>query len=275
MTRTILVPIDFSKITVGGLKFAIKLGKQIGNVEITLLHLVKSKKEVEAAEKKLQKVADGYTADFPNIKVKSAEGGIEDIGRMAEIMDASLICMGTHGLKGIQYLLGSRAIKVISGTTIPFIVTQAEEPSKEDIEEIVVPIDFQAEEKRVLSVSARLAQALKAKLFVFGAGHDDELISKKVDLNLSFTHRFLSENKVPFEIKKSNPSKDFQNEILDHSTAVEADLIAIVNHHEDGVSNLLGGNFDQNIITNKLQLPVLIFTGKSLDDKRDIFGMFR
>jgi nucleotide-binding universal stress UspA family protein len=194
---------------------------------------------------------------------------------MGEILDASLICMGTHGLKGVQYLLGSKAIKVVSATTIPFIITQSDQPLKDEIHDIVVPIDFASEEKRVLSISARLAKALKGKLNVIGAGHDDPILSKKVDLNLSFTQRFLAENNVHFEVSKGTSSKNFQGEILDKAKDSDADIIAIVNHHEDGVRNLLGGNFDQNIITNKLKLPVLIFTGKSLVDKRDIFGMFR
>jgi nucleotide-binding universal stress UspA family protein len=274
MTGNILVPIDFTPVTEGALKQSILLSKQLGSQQITLLHMCKSSKDVKNAEEKLKKLADIYKGEA-DIQVKAAEGGIDEIGKMAELLDAGLICMGTHGLKGIQYLVGSKAIKVVSGTTLPFIITQQHQPKNEEWKEIIVPIDFASEEKRVLSAATALAKSLHGRLHLIGAGHDDQLLAKKVDLNLSFARRFLSERNVACVIKKCPSNVDFQESILDYAVKNEADLIAIVNHHEDGVRNLLGQNFDQNIITNKIMLPVLMFTGKSLSDKRDIFGMFR
>lgn len=274
MTSTILVPIDFTPVTEGALKYSIQLANQLESADILLLHMAKNAKEQETAEGKLHQLAQTYSSDLP-IRTKVAIGGIEDIGKTAELLEASLICMGTHGLKGIQYLVGSKAIKVVSGTTLPFIITQAHAPAAKASKEIVVPIDFAAEEKRVLTEAAALARSLGGRLHLLGANHDDELLAKKVALNLSFARRFLTEKGVQHVVANGAVGQNFQEFILEYCEREQADLIAIVNHHEDGVRNLLGANFDQNIITNQLQLPVLIFTGKALSDKRDIFGMFR
>lgn len=274
MTSTILVPIDFTPVTEGALKYSIQLVNQLESADILLLHMAKNAKEQAVAEGKLNQMAQSY-AKTAQIRTKVAIGGIEEIGKTAELLEAGLICMGTHGLKGIQYLVGSKAIKVVSGTTLPFIITQAQSPAEKPSKEIIVPIDFAAEEKRVLTEAAALARSLGGRLHLLGANHDDELLAKKVALNLSFARRFLSEKGVEHLVAHGEIGQDFQAFILDYCQREQADLIAIVNHHEDGVRNLLGANFDQNIITNKLQLPVLIFTGKALSDKRDFFGMFQ
>lgn len=273
MNATILVPIDFTPVTEGALKHAILLARQSGNVDVLLLHMCKSERDEPKAKDKLNILADKYSDQGIKLSVRAVVGGIEEIGRLAEVLEAALICMGTHGLKGIQYLVGSKAIKVVSGTTLPFIITQ-KDPRKDSIQEIVVPIDFASEEKRVLSHAASISKKLNARLHIIGASRSDQLLMKKVDLNLSFAQRFLQDKGVKFVVAKTAVDQDFQNEILGYCEKVNADLIAIVNHHEDGVRNLLGKNFDQNIITNKREIPVLMFTGKAIEDKRDMFRMF-
>ena len=52
----------------------------------------------------------------------------EDIGDVAKEIGARLIIMGTHGIKGIQKLVGSYALKVILHSEIPFIITQKKRP---------------------------------------------------------------------------------------------------------------------------------------------------
>jgi len=53
---------------------------------------------------------------------------------------------------------------------------------------------------------------------------------------------------------------------------VEADLIAIINHKEDGIKNLIGSNFDQQMITNKFNIPVLIMNYKQILKVYDLFS---
>jgi hypothetical protein len=54
----------------------------------------------------------------------------EDIGDAAAEIDADLIIMGTHGMRGMQFITGSRALRVITSSSVPFVVVQ-ERPIKE------------------------------------------------------------------------------------------------------------------------------------------------
>ena len=70
-----------------------------------------------------------------------------------------LIVMGTHGVKGIQRLTGSYALKVIRHSKVPFIVVQTKKSSGE-IKDIVLPIKFSQETKSKLSITASIANIL-------------------------------------------------------------------------------------------------------------------
>ena len=67
----------------------------------------------------------------------------------------------------------------------------------------------------------------------------------------------------------------FENELIRFSQNIGADMIAIVNHHEGGLTNLLGNNFDQNVITNDAKIPVLIANSVDNTTVDNIFGVFR
>lgn len=57
MTSTILVPIDFTPVTEGALKYSIQLVNQLESADILLLHMAKNAKEQAAAEGKLNQMA--------------------------------------------------------------------------------------------------------------------------------------------------------------------------------------------------------------------------
>ena len=50
---------------------------------------------------------------------------------IASEIDAEMVIMGTHGIKGMQKFFGSWALKVIANSKVPFIVIQ--EPPKKDL----------------------------------------------------------------------------------------------------------------------------------------------
>ncbi len=273
MPQTIFVPIDFTPVTEKALQFAVQVASKLKG-QIVLLNLMKQESQKENASAMLEVLASKHRSESISIKHMVELGDIKNIGTLADENNASLIVMGTHGLKGIQYLVGSKAMKVVSHSPIPIIIVQAETPIK-PIEEILVPLDFATEEKQILSVCAKIAEVLGARIHLMGAGHQDELLKQKVQLNLAFSKKYLKEKNVNFLTIMAPGQKDFQEELLHYAEMMDASLIAMINHHEDGYKNLLGSGFDQNIITNQLNIPVLIFSGKSLPDMRDIFGMFQ
>src|SRR3982751_3604938 len=122
----ILVPIDFTPVTENALKYSIGLTDTLDVSEIILFNVVASEKERGSSSEKLNNLIQKYK-DQAKCKIENLvkPGNIFDqIGSSASDLQASLIVMGTHGIKGMQHIIGSRAMKVITNSETPYIVVQ-------------------------------------------------------------------------------------------------------------------------------------------------------
>ena len=131
LKEPILVPWDFSQVAEYALEHAVNFAKNTDN-SIALIHVVKKQKEIETAKNKLQEIVD-QTKEKHGIELSLIvrEGSIfTAINDAVEETDASLVVMGTHGMKGMQKFTGSWALKVIAGSKAPFVVVQ-DAPGKE------------------------------------------------------------------------------------------------------------------------------------------------
>ncbi|GAI18925.1 unnamed protein product, partial [marine sediment metagenome] len=90
--------------------------------------------------------------------------------------------MGTHGMRGMQKLTGSWALKVIVGSEVPFVVVQ-EPPANEHFNNIVFPIDFRAETKEKLNWAVYLAKYYHTKLHIIKSKVTDAALIRKVNNN--------------------------------------------------------------------------------------------
>lgn len=268
--KNLLVPIDFTPITEGALQHALILAKAT-TAHIILLHIVKDPAEKGDALKKLEILAGKYVGPGISIRCEVQHGKVEDIGRLAADYETNLVFMGTHGLKGLQYLLGSRALQVVSAAKSPFIINQ-KGPIHDQLKEIVVPIDFIAEEKQILHAAIDIARVCGARIHLFSAKHEDEFLHKRTQLNLNYAKNLLRNHKMEFVDVAETGTKGYLNDLLDYAHMVNADLIAIINHKEDGFKNLFGTNFDQGLITNAYHIPVLIMNYKQITKVFDLFS---
>ena len=136
----ILVPTDFTSVAETALGHAIKVA-EIMNGEIVLLHVVDRDGRSNEARRKLDPIAEKVSKqnNIPTVG-KIVTGNIfEDIDKVADYEGVRLIIMGTHGRTGIQHITGSYAMKVITNSTIPFIVVQ-EKIVPESYKNIVFPL---------------------------------------------------------------------------------------------------------------------------------------
>src|SRR5688572_11528390 len=109
----ILVPIDFTPVTENALRYAVGLTGVMAQ-EITAFHVTSNEKDHAKAQADLQKLCDKYTSERvkPVALIRSGNY-FELIGETATEITADLIVMGTHGIKGMQRIIGSHAMKVI------------------------------------------------------------------------------------------------------------------------------------------------------------------
>jgi nucleotide-binding universal stress UspA family protein len=275
MDYKILVPIDFTEITENALKYAIGAAKPL-ETGICLLHIAENEEKKITTMEGLEALIYKYEGHGVPLKPITTTGNIfETIARVAEEQSAGVIFMGTHGMKGLQRLIGSNALRVITNSKVPFIITQDRIPNDNDINDIVVPIDMATEDKQILTSVIRSSHVFKAKVHLFVNKRKDEFNENAVARNLAFSKRYLTDHDVNFTVSHTNEMDSFENELIRFSQNIGADMIAIVNHHEGGLTNLLGNNFDQNVITNDAKIPVLIANSVDNTTIDNIFGVFR
>jgi nucleotide-binding universal stress UspA family protein len=185
----ILVPTDFTSVAETALEHAIKVA-EIMNGEIVLLHVVDRDGRSNEARRKLDPIAEKVSKEnnIPTVG-KIVTGNIfEDINKVADYEGVRLIIMGTHGRTGIQHITGSYAMKVITNSTIPFIVVQ-EKVVPESYKNIVFPIDFKAETKVKIALTASMAVKFGPKIRIF-ADHEEDKFHLQ-DVNNDFAYAML------------------------------------------------------------------------------------
>lgn len=255
--KTIMVTWDFTDKAEFALEHAIQLSKPL-NTDVELVHIVKKDKEIEEVTKKLNNVVEATMEKFqvkPLILVKV--GNIfTTITELATELHAEMVIMGTHGMKGMQKLIGSWALKVIAGSKVPFIVVQAP-PATHGFEKIVFPLDFRKENKEKINWMYYVARLYRSKFFIIKSKTSDSRFVKGIHSNLMFTKKFLDNNMIPYEIETAPGKKDFATETIEYAHNIGADLLLIMTTKDIGIADYVIGAQEQMIISNKYQIPVM------------------
>jgi nucleotide-binding universal stress UspA family protein len=266
--RKILVPHDFTETSDYAVKHAIQIAK-IMESDIIFLHVVNDLKEESEALKKLQEIADSFTAKYGvKIDCKIRPGRVMSaIRTFAETIDALMIVMKTQKPKGREKYFGSRGIKVMLGSRIPFYVVQAP-PKRLALRRVVFPIDFRYENKEKLSWISFLSKYYTSKIYLFRPAGSDYHIRN----NVEFSKRFLEGKDIDYEIVTAKGSISVTKETLDFANSIKAELIIIMLSKSVTFAKVLLGLKDQKYISNDYQIPVLCLNPRS--DLRKYEGFF-
>ncbi|MDX2359518.1 MAG: universal stress protein [Crocinitomicaceae bacterium] len=255
-TKNFIVPHDFTEVATLALDHAIATARPL-NAEIYLLHVVSKNKEINPAETKLNEVIANYDSSvkiIPSVRVGNI---FEDIGDFAAEHHAELIFMGTHGTHGWQHLTGMNALKVITHSSVPFVVVQEKTPKETGYEDIVVPLDLNKETKQKLAIVANLAKYFGSNVHVITPQETDEFLRHQVKANVQFAKKYFSERNISVTAAIV-PSSGFDKEVVKHAVNIDADLIAIMNLNKNSVFGVLSANHEEYIITNDAKIPALI-----------------
>lgn len=252
----ILVPTDFTPVGDSAVAYAKRLAK-ILTARIDLLHVVAKEKDIILAKSTLQNQVQMIQEEGIEAEAHVELGSIfEDIGKVADRLEARLIVMGTHGVSGMQHVLGSRALKVITNSDVPFIVVQRKPMKEEGFVNIVIPVDFNQEVKQSIKYAWEIGRYFQSKIHIVYAQEKDPFIAAKIERNIPYAQELLEENNVEYEIVGLD-KKEFTKDFMEYSQRVDADLITIINNHEN-IFTYFGGSFEQTIIGNKHEIPVLV-----------------
>lgn len=256
MSKNFIVPHDFTDVADVALDHAVATAKLVG-ADIYLLHVVSKNKEIEEADKKLASIAskfDGIVKVIPTVRLGNI---FEDIGDFASEHKSELIFMGTHGTQGWQHITGMNALKVITHSSTPFIVTQVRGSKENGYDDIIVPLDLNKETKQKLALVANLSKYFNSNVHVITPEEKDEFLNHKVKANIQFANKYFSERGINVTTKIV-ASGSFDREVIKEAVRVDADLIAIMNLNRTRVFGSLSSNHEENIMTNEAQIPTLI-----------------
>ncbi|MFO8001881.1 MAG: universal stress protein [Marinilabilia sp.] len=263
LMHSILVPYDFTEVGYYAISHAVNLSHVL-NTNITLLHIVKKESESDEAKEKLKSDALKAEKDFgvrPEILVK--EGTIfKTINQVSEELENVMVVMGTHGMKGLQKLTGSWALKVIVGSRVPFLVVQ-EPPRKKDFTRIVFPVDFKSENKEKLRWAEYMARYFKTKIFLFSSSAKDGGVDNRTKANVVFCKNFLEEKNIDYELVLAKSKSTFSQETIDFAKNNDADLIIIMTTRDIAFHDYVLGANEQYIIANSARVPVLVINPRT------------
>jgi len=257
--RKILVPYDFSELSEFAVKHAVQLAK-ITESSLVLLHIVHDLKEEADYLHRLQTIADGFSSKYGiEVECKIRPGRVSTaIRTFAETIDALLVVMKTQKPKGKEKYVGTRAIRVMAGSKIPFIVVQAP-PKRLALRRIVFPIDFRKENKEKLSWISYLSKFYTSKIYLFKPNAHDYNVRN----NLEFTKRFLEGKNIDYEIITGKTSYRLPEETLEFAHQIGAELVIILLSKNISIANIMLGLKDQKYVSNDYKIPIMCINSKS------------
>mgnify|MGYP002074657807 CR=1 FL=1 len=261
MTKKLLVPTDFTSVVDYAMDHAMKLARTMG-AEVWLLHMVPDLDEEDVVLRRLQTEQERAKAIDANVPVLTMvrKGKLyAGIGDAAQEIGAELIIMGTHGMRGMQFITGSRALRVVTSSSVPFIVVQERGLRTEGYRHIVVPMDLQRETRQNVGLVARLASYFKGTAHVIIPRESDEFLHHQLQDNILFAKKYFEERNIPMEAMVADTgSNGFVLAVLDYAKKIDADLIAVMNMAGTNIFGTLGVPYEEDMITNKAMIPVMM-----------------
>ena len=253
----ILVAWDFSPKAQIALEHAMQLA-DINKSQVELVHIIDDKGLYSNACIGMDKAVENVEVEFgKKVSYVVKEGNLfSTLGEYAVEVDAVLVLMGTHGMKGMQKLTGSWALKVVASSKVPFIVVQGP-PKNDHYSNIVFPVDFRKESKLKLQWVSYLAENFKLMVNVLVPNTTDPIYTKKIKNNLEFAKSYLGKKNIKFEIHESKAQGSFVKQTLDFSKYISADLIIIVITKDIGLNDYIFGAEEQKLIANNQEIPVM------------------
>jgi nucleotide-binding universal stress UspA family protein len=266
-----LVPTDFSEVCANAAHRAASLAKDY-NYKIVLLHVIdkntigelkKEGKGPEWVKQRLHELADTLVKEnVIQVETIAREGEIfNTIAEVAEDIKASLIFLGTHGKVGMQKITGSFALRVVTSSEIPTIVIQ-KRPFGSGLSKIVMPITSDSGPWAKTKWAAAIAKEFNSTIEIIHLPGDE-----MDDIITMITNHF-HVNGVQYKLKVAEKSSNFTKQVLDYATAENADMILIMTNPDKSLKTYLLGSYDEDIIFNPSQIPVMCINPRDFNWKK-------
>lgn len=273
--KKIIVPTDFTSVGDSAVRYALDLAKHAGG-NIFLLHIVKNQDGLDEARTKLEKIAASNPDNSGNpLGVIVRVGNIfDDIPNVAHEENAELVIMGTHGMRGMQFIVGSNALRIITESKVPMIIVQEGTKFSAKVSKLMLPLDLHKETKQKLKIAGDVAERFKSEVHLISPKETDEYLLNFLKRNISYAEGFLESKDIKYKtVITEAGSGGFVSDLLEYAAAEGIDMICIMNTAEERLIHAFGMDSEQKIITNEAQIPVMVINpAATLVDSRSIFA---
>ncbi len=277
--KKILIPIDFSDLSVYAVDYAIAIAK-IHSSNITLVHAVEdmltfsipgdfvmSTEEFIEKERALQTIKSEQLNRFAELLKKKYQYEFDTrvlFGKSHRVINElvseekyDLLVMSTHGVSGFrEFIIGSNAVRIISECPCPVLSVQ-KPMSAHGIKKILLPFKDDPFSRQKVNVAIQFAKWFNAEVFTLGIedeGETSHLI--KIEREGFQIQSYLDEHQVKNTleiVQHHSPSKA----ILDYCKQIHADMLLVMAdmEKEDIVEYIMGPIAQQ--LVNHSTVPVL------------------
>ena len=290
MIRQVLVPIDFSELSIEAIQPAKNLARRF-NANVHLVHVhwfdypagftglpgpvtgwsMTVQEQVEAGlAARLKEIARTFELPQEHCHVRTGAPAFDEICRLAYELPADVIVTSTHGYGGVKhFFLGSTAERLVQHAPCPVLVSRK---SRRTIDRILVPVDFSRCSLHGLKYGIQFADQFAAKLFVLhvvylgepytsdGLAMYDLSALEKTERNYAEQQmlRFVQKanfGRVKFEtvVKTGHPT----DQINSFAERERIDLIITSTHGRAGFKHSLMGSMAEQVV-RRASRPVLV-----------------
>ena len=275
----ILVPIGFSEQSIVALGQAFNLAK-IKNSDVVLLSVIEGQSIIQSlflddksdelkakVKSKLEDIASVYSAKYSvDVDTMVAKGRVyEEVNKVADMISADLIVMGTNGVNSKSKFIGSNAEKVVRLSKCP-VITIKGKSHRDGCENIILPLDLEKQTKEKVTYALEYARYWDATIRIVSVVlRDDNEVRAQLIKNIKQVEQFILDAgvKCTSEIVEGEKKRTLGDFVFDYEKKFDADMIMIMTKKEElTLSNNI--SVTARYIINNSDIPVMSIRPKEV-----------
>lgn len=266
LNNIVMVPTDFSDTCQNAIDHAAELAGFL-KYKLVVMHVINKesksqlkKENLSEAEidKKLNAIVDAISEKSDiDVDHLTKEGSIfKEIHETAAEIGANIMVLGTHGKKGLQYLFGSFAFKVVSKSPVPTIVVQKRGFSN-GYQNIVFPIDDFTEPRQQVEWALQIAKSFNSMLHIYQQNTKDTDILKKFNVVKAQIEEVFYKSGVKYQFTTAEHQSNFAEQLINYGSSINADLILMMTSAATFSPDFPAAKWSEKLMFNEAQIPVM------------------
>ena len=189
----------------------------------------------------------------------------EEVNKVADMISADLIVMGTNGVNSKSKFIGSNAEKVVRLSKYP-VITIKGKSHRDGCENIILPLDLEKQTKEKVTYALEYARYWDATIRIVSVVlRDNNEVRAKLINNIKQVEQFILDAgvKCTSEIVEGEKKRTLGDFVFDYEKKFDADMIMIMTKKEElTLSNNI--SVTARYIINNSDIPVMSIRPKEV-----------